>query len=76
MKSTLTFSLPDDREEYEMHINGPDYHSVLWETLETFCRRKIKYNEGEHSAEYIKAVEDVRAFIHNELESRNLLGKF
>lgn len=76
MKATLTFNLPDEREEYDMHKNGPDYHTVLWEVLNEFCRKKIKYENEQHTEEYIKAVVDVRDFITRELEERNILGNF
>lgn len=43
-KATLTFNLPEENGEYEVHINGPKYHTVLFEFANKL-REKTKYAE-------------------------------
>ena len=45
-KATLSFSLPDEREEFETAINAGKYHSALWDLREAF-RQKAKYSEDD-----------------------------
>lgn len=72
MKATLSFSLPEEQEEYAYHKNGPKYHTVIWNVLNEFCRKKIKYESDQHTEEYLKAVNDVRDFIAGELKEENV----
>jgi len=55
MKAKLTFILPEDRYEYDMAVNGSNWHNVAWEMYQ-YLRGKTKYApEGTHE-EYIKAM--------------------
>lgn len=55
MKAKLIFELPDDKYEYEMAINGSNWHHVAWEMFQ-YLRGKTKYApDGTHD-EYIKAI--------------------
>lgn len=45
-KATLTFSLPDEREDFDLACNAGKLHSALYE-LSTAIRSKVKYSEEE-----------------------------
>lgn len=47
MKATLTFTLPEERAEYEHAIRGADYRVAL-EELAEWLRGKYKHTEPEH----------------------------
>jgi hypothetical protein len=42
MKATLEFNLPEDHIEFELAVNGPKMHSVLWE-MDQWLRQQYKY---------------------------------
>lgn len=43
-KATLTFSLPDEQEEYKTAMRGIDYYCAL-EDVRNVLREKVKYAE-------------------------------
>lgn len=68
---TMKFNLPEESEEFNLTYHGANYYSVISETLHEI-RKIVKYNSDQHSDEYIRALETIRAFIYEELNSRNL----
>jgi hypothetical protein len=34
VKVIMEFNLPEEKQEYDMHLRGPDYHSALWDLLQ------------------------------------------
>ena len=46
MKTTLTFDLPEEREEFENYYRGPMAFLVLWH-LDNWLRDRIKYDGRE-----------------------------
>jgi len=51
MNATLKFDLPEERDDFEIAVNGWKYRSVLWD-LDNFLRSKLKYeelNDGEYA---------------------------
>ena len=54
-KVTLVFSLPEEREEYEMAINGAKYASVISKYAD-FLRQQYKY-QGKETIETYSARE-------------------
>lgn len=48
MKATLTFTLPDERDEYADAIKGDHYHRLLDEIIDAF-RAKDKYEEKQET---------------------------
>ena len=70
-KATLSFTLPEEQEEFRMAQQGGDYYCVLSSLLEEM-RRICKYGCDERHEEYIKALEDMRKFAYDELRDGNL----
>ena len=50
MKATLTFDLPDEKDDFTAATKGMNYYLALWNAL-TNLRNEIKYNEGRWLAE-------------------------
>ena len=46
MKAVLEFDLPEEQEEYKLHMEGPKYSLVLYD-LDNFLRNKYKYEDQE-----------------------------
>ena len=68
MKGILEFDLPEDREEYEIAVNGYKYKSVL-EELTSFLRQKIKYaSDSEDTTHY----ERIRTELYGFAEDRGV----
>lgn len=44
MKATLTFDLPEEREEFDLAANGYKWNLVAWD-LDQWLRGEIKYQE-------------------------------
>lgn len=43
MKAILEFLLPDEKDEYDLAINGSKY-AIIWEDLQEWLRQKYKYD--------------------------------
>jgi len=73
MVATLTFNLPEEQEEFQIAVDGQKLRSILFR-LDNDLRSIVKYNSEEHgySEDYLKAVEDIRAKIYQELLDENL----
>lgn len=59
MKATIEFSLPDEKEEFEMYSKAGDYYSALIE-IDNYCRNKLKHNEllTEETEKHLQAIRD------------------
>ena len=44
MKATITFTLPEEEEEYRNAIEGAKMRVILWD-VDQFLRAKMKYEE-------------------------------
>ena len=44
MKAILEFSLPEDREEHEMHMNAGKFYAALWNLSEDI-RQHVKHRD-------------------------------
>jgi len=44
MKAILEFSLPEDKEQFEVASKASDLYFVLWD-LDQYLRGKVKYND-------------------------------
>ena len=52
MKATITFTLPEEEEEYRNAIEGAKMRAILWD-VDQFLRAKMKYeelNDGQYDA--------------------------
>lgn len=73
MKHYLSFTLPEEQEELNTHMNGAKYYSALWEVLQ-FLRSKIKYENL--TDEQLKIYEEIRGKIYQEIDSLGLSNEF
>ena len=69
MEATLTFELPDEREEYMNAISGFLYKQVISELLE-HIRQRLKYQDN--NANDVKNLEEFRETIVDLLEVKGL----
>jgi hypothetical protein len=68
MKATLEFSLPEEREEYELTSNAGKYHSALWDLREAI-RQVVKYGTDEAK---VTAWEEVQEMFFRVLEDNEV----
>lgn len=54
MHAILRFKLPDEQDQYEMHINGPKYNVMMWELTEEYLRKIYKYNASDELVKEFK----------------------
>ena len=69
----LKFNLPEDSGDVEITMGAPGMHSAIWE-LKQDLRSKLKhgqYKEGEY-----KLLEEINDFLHDQLESNNVIKLF
>ena len=65
MKATLTFDLPEEREDYHTATHATDYRAVLSNTDE-WARQCVKYGHTFKSVE--EALDELRKRIHDDLD--------
>lgn len=70
MKATLSFNLPEEREEFELSCKAPNY-AIVVEDFQNFLRKKLKY-ESLTEAE-AKIYEHVQEEFFDILRSREIL---
>lgn len=70
-KATLTYDLPEDRDEFEVAVNAAKYYVVL-HNIDQILRNKIKYAGDEVSDDYIKVLEMIRSELWEQLEMNNI----
>ena len=68
-RATLTFTLPDERAEFDLACGGADW-SCLVTTLDRQLRQWIKYGNEFKTAD--EALGAVRALLHSEASDLNL----
>lgn len=66
-KATLTFTLPEEREEYDLALNGSRAQTTI-DDIDNYLRGKIKY--GNLTEEQEAIYEEIRNKLH-ELKSYN-----
>ncbi len=69
MKAILEFNLPEESEDHHFALEGVSYYLVV-EAVLSELRCKLKYEE--HPEAKDQAYEEIRNFIINELNERNL----
>lgn len=60
-RAILTFSLPEEQEEFELAQSAGKLHTVLWE-LDQYLRSEIKYKE--HKGPHLRCLEELREKLH------------
>jgi hypothetical protein len=63
--ATLTFTLPDERDEHYTAINAGRYRSVIYE-MQMYLRNKLKYEELDEIE--ARVYQELREFIVAELD--------
>lgn len=66
MKATLTFNLPEEKEQFDMCLKGGDSHSALFEISNEVFRPARKHGYPDHDIHFLleslnKLVEDLHA---------------
>lgn len=62
---TVRYSLPDEEEEYRLHLDGPRFAEVC-EEVDQRCRALIKWSENP-SPDAIALAEEIRSMIREVL---------
>ena len=73
MKVILEFNLPEESEEHELHMKGPEFHYVLWE-FSNYLRNQLKYGDfdDDNKPNVYETLESVRDEFFRILESRGV----
>jgi hypothetical protein len=69
MTGKLEFNLPEERDEFDLAINGWKYKSVLAE-FDNYLRSKVKY--AELSEEQYQIFEEIRTELWNMLKDAEI----
>lgn len=59
MKAKLIYDLPEDKYEYDMAVNGSNWHHVAWEMYQ-YLRGKVKYAPDDVHEQYTEAMSDCK----------------
>lgn len=61
MKHTLTFNIPEEKNELDLAMKGGDYYCQLWDIQEK-CRSLLKYGQDEDMTKkkLIEFIEEIR----------------
>jgi hypothetical protein len=71
MKATLSFTLPEDNEEFKHAHSGSNYLRII-EEIQGYLRTKLKYESDKYTEDQIKVLEEVRSKLYefiNEYEA-------
>ena len=71
MQAQLTFTLPEEEEDFFLATNAPQLAYVITELLADL-RNKVKYKHEKHPEAAIVAYDDVRTIIGDLLRARDL----
>lgn len=69
MKATLTFDLPEEKQEHNAAVHGMDWALVCWE-LDQDLHKLLKYGNNFKSAD--EAVENIRETLRKFIEENGL----
>jgi len=67
--ATLTFTLPDEQEEFYLAAKGSDWHIVV-EDLDNYLRGRLKHEDLSEDAD--KALDAARQHLHALVAERGL----
>lgn len=67
--ATLTFNIPEERQEFEMACKGSEWQGVVFD-VDKYLRDKLKY--GKLSTGASDTLEDFRTYLRGCLEERKL----
>jgi len=71
MKAILEFNLEEEREEFNMAVNGYKFSLVAYD-LDQYLRGLIKYAPDTQSEDTYKALQETRDKLHQLLNEYNL----
>lgn len=69
MNGILEFNLPEENDDFQASLNGPNYKSAIWD-FDQLLRSEMKYKEP--SDETYKAYKFCRSELRKILEQDNL----
>lgn len=69
MKLTLTFELPEERDEALLAVHAADLWSTLFD-LDNDLRGEIKH--GDHNSDRVAALIDMRELLHERMNEHNI----
>ena len=69
MKATLTFTLPEDQEQFQVASQAQEYYLALWD-MDQWLRDRQKYDTAMVSAD--EAIDRAREHLHEILSGRGL----
>ncbi len=82
MKATITFTLPDEAEEYAECMNAAKYKNALWDVRQLIFRPIRKHGYDEETFDELSQNDQVRAFVefletkfNHILEENEILGE-
>lgn len=75
MKATLTFDLPEDKQEHNMAVNAGNYYCALWDIKEDLIRKYYKYGIPEELKNADVFLEKFREEFFQILEHYNVTFK-
>lgn len=71
MKAVLEFTLPEEKEEFELASKAGLYCSALWD-IGQFLRSKEKYGSDALTKEQLELLQEIRAKFFEETEGLDL----
>lgn len=71
MQATLTYQLPEEKEEFELATNAVKWMSVSHEMAE-YLRQQLKYHSEKYTDEEYKVLEQVRKKLQDLIEEEGL----
>lgn len=71
MKAKLIYDLPEDKYEYDMAVNGSNWHHVAWEMYQ-YLRGKTKYAPDDVHDQYIEAMNDCKNELFRIMQENNV----
>lgn len=71
MKATLTFNLPEDKDEFRMATTGASMYNVLWE-MDQWLRSNTKYAPDSMSEDTYNTYQACRDQLRELMSSENI----
>ena len=68
-KFKLEYNLPEEKSDFMLASRAFEWYSTLWD-LDQFLRNKLKYGSDFKSAD--EALEEIRKFLHEEMEEEGI----
>lgn len=67
MKATLVYTLPDDKEDFQIAVDGWRWQKVVID-LNQYLRTQLKYKSDHYSDSELELLEKIRETLHQTIE--------